>query len=296
MVGMTEVKGVMKEDKMKTLIKVLLPFIVSFLFSCVAYGQLETPAPEETIINLGKIGVVSASFRPESTFQKPMTRGKAAAQGAGFGAIVPIAVGFECGGPGGAIYGIFLTPVGALIGGIVGVATGESSEKLTNIENDLNNYLATRNLQEEMRAFLLSLAREQTKNTFVALEVQGPDAPYEEISYDTLSGSDVDTVLEIGVLRCDLNGVKDAMNPDLHLTVDTYTRFISAKDGKVFDSPLFTYGSNTHKFSDWGADNARLFKEGLDSALQFLAGKIMEAVSAMQKPLESQASEEMGIE
>jgi hypothetical protein len=37
-------------------------------------------------------------------------------------------------------------------------------------------------------------------------------------------------------------------------------------------------------------------KKGLDSALQFLAGKIMEAVSTMQKPLDPQPSEEMGIE
>jgi hypothetical protein len=294
--GMTEVKGVIKEDKVKILIKVLLPFIVSFLFSCVVCGQVEVLTSEETVIDLGKIGVVSASFRPESAFQKPMTRWKAAAQGAGFGAIVPIAVGFECGGPGGAIYGIFLTPVGALIGSIVGVATGESSEKLKNTEDSLNNYLATRNLQEEMRAFLLSLAREQIRNPFVALEVQGPGTPYEEIIYDTLSGSVADTVLEIGVLRCDLNGVKDAMNPDLHLTVDTYTRFISVKDGKVLDSPSFRYESDNHKFSDWGADNARLFKEGLDSALQFLAGRIIEVVSIMQKPLDSQPSEEMDIE
>lgn len=281
---------------MTTIIKVILPCIVLFSFSCVAYGQVETPTSKETIVNLGKIGVVFADFQPESVFQKPMTRGKAAARGAGFGAIAPIAVGFECGGPAGAIYGIFLTPVGALIGGIVGVATGESPEKLTNIENDLNSYLSTRNLQEEMRASLLSLAREQTKNIFVALEVPGPGTPYEEVAYGTLSGSDADTVLEVSVLRCDLDGVKDAMNPDLNLTVDTHTRFISVKDGKVLGSLPFTYESGTHKFSDWGADNARLFKEGLDSALQFLIGRIMEAVSTMQKPLESQPAEEMGIE
>lgn len=98
--GMNKVKEAVKEDKMKTLIKVLMPFIVSFLFSCVACGQLEATTPEKAILNPGKIGVVSASFRPESAFQKPLTRGTAAAHGAGFGAIAPIAGGFYLGGRG----------------------------------------------------------------------------------------------------------------------------------------------------------------------------------------------------
>jgi hypothetical protein len=126
-----------------------------------------------------------------------------------------------------------------------------------------------------MRNHFLSMAREQTQNPFVALEVQGPGGPHEEVTYDALSGSDTDTVLEISALRCDLDRVENAMNPDLHLAVVVYTRFIAVKDGKALHSPVFTYDSGDHKFSDWGADNARFFKEGLHSALQVLAGKIM---------------------
>ena len=38
--------------------------------------------------DLGKIGIISASFQPEVRFQKPMTKGKASLHGAGAGVIV----------------------------------------------------------------------------------------------------------------------------------------------------------------------------------------------------------------
>jgi hypothetical protein len=97
---------------------VILPCILLFLISCATRLKQVPYTPEEVRVrvDLGRIGIVSASFQPEVRFQKPMTKGAAALQGAAVWALVTIVVGAYVGGGYGGVLGIGVAPVSAVVG------------------------------------------------------------------------------------------------------------------------------------------------------------------------------------
>jgi hypothetical protein len=288
------------KNKMNKSMKVILPIILILLFSCATTPKKQAPPPsEEFRANLGTIGVVSACFQPEVGFHKPMTKGAAATRGAGEGALFVLNAGRYCNGIGCAGV-IALLPVGAVVGGIVGAVKGISSPKIKESQDGLNGYLATVNFQETMRERFLSVAREETQFPFVLLELQGPNALDEEVTYGSLSDKGIDTVLEISVRKCDLRaakylpegGTEKRIDPDLRLLMAVGTRLIRIKDGKVLWCRIFTseYESNLFKFSEWGANSAQPFRDELDRGFSYLATEIVKALSIIQTPLDPQPS------
>jgi len=276
--------------------KIALPIISFLLFSCVVH-QPQPPPPEQ--LDLGRVGIVSACFRPEVTFQKPLSKGDAALKGAGewfAGSIEGVSSptsGYD------AFVGIIMAPVAAIVGSIVGAAKGATSEEMEEIkelEGVLNGYVATLDFQQAMRDRFFSVAREQTQYPFVPLEVQGPGVLDEELTYDSLSSEDIDTVLEIGVRYCELSGDEGAHAP-LHLAMAVRERVIRLRDGKVLYSLNSIYeGVDFRQFSDWAANNAQLFREEVDRGFQYLAEGIVKTVSALQEPLNSEPSDVMKTE
>jgi len=274
----------------------MLLFVQLLVFSCATAQKQEQaivyPQKEEFRMNLGKIGILSASFKPGMEFRKPMTKGAAALRGVGKWGLFPIKMAFEHPFLDGAYTLIIISPVAAVVGGIVGAVKGESSANIKKSDDALKGYLATLNFQEIMRERFLSIAREHTQYPFVTLEVQGPKTLDEEVTYDSLLYRDIDTVLEIGVRRCDLSGTRRAVHPYLYLHMVVGTRFIRIRDGKVLYSRDFTYDSiDNRPFFDWAANNTQPLKEEVDHAFQFLANKILEAVLTLQEPLNSQPSD-----
>ena len=147
-----------------------------------------------------------------------------------------------------------------------------------------------------MRERFLSVAREQTQHPFVPLEVQGPGTLDEEVTYAFLSESSIDTVLEISVHKCELfNRDKNrGVNPHLYLGLVAGIKLIRVADGKVLYSEKFVdQWSNSLKFSDWGANDAEPFREGLDHAFQYLAGRMVDRISRIQAPLEPPPMEKL---
>jgi hypothetical protein len=294
--------------KFKESMKITLPAIVIF-FSCVAYGQTqhatseqliglrqtvetELPSPAEPQkIDLGKIGVVVTGFRPEVSFDKPLTKGEASSQSAKQGAVyganqMPSGLFF------GALSRLFLMGVGAGVGAIAGSIKGESEGKIKETENTLNSYLTSVDFQGTLRDRLVAVSGEQTRNSCVPLDLKGPGTQGEEVTYDVSSYQDIDTILEVGVGWCRLfRGQNKDVNPDLLLYMGGTIRFISAKDGKILYTREIAYTGNTHKFLDWGADNARLLKEEMEHAFPSLAGKIMEVTSFLQEHPPAEPSE-----
>ena len=277
---------------------ILVVFVQLLVFSCATAQKKEQAIvysqKEEFRTNLGKIGILSASFKPGMEFRKPMTKGAAALRGVGKWGLFPIKMAFEHPFLDGAYTLIIISPVAAVVGGIVGAVEGESSAKIKRSDDALKGYLATLNFQEIMRERFLSTAREHTQYPFVTLEVQGPKTLDEEVTYDSLLYRDIDTVLEIRVRSCDLSGTRRAVHPYLYLHMVVGTRFIRIRDGKVLYSPNFTYESfDLNQFSGWAANNAQLFKEEVDRGFQFLAKRIMGAVYMIQRPPDPQPTEDL---
>jgi len=156
----------------------------------------------------------------------------------------------------------------------------------------LNGYLATQNFQETMRDRFLSIARERTQFPFVLIEEQGPKALDEEVTYGAFPDKEIDTLLEISLRKCNLQGMKGHINPPLRLFVAAGIRLIRVKDGKVFHSRnfIYEYESDLHKFSEWAANNAQPFKEELDRAFSYLAMQIVRELINIQAPVTSDSS------
>jgi len=241
----------------------------------------------ESLGDLGKIGIVSASFRPRLDFQKPLTRGTAAMVGA-LSAVGFLAtggshcVGDECLGI------LILIPAAGMIGGIVGAIRGVSRGELQRHEAALNDYAGSLDFQKAMAEGLFSVAQEQSRLHLILLEVQGPNVPGEETTYHSSQFEQVDAILEMGVRECRLRGTPAGINSPLHLTMTVGTRLIRAKDGTVLCRSDFTYeqGVPRIKFSEWGAKSAQAFREELDRAFRHLAVEIVTALSEMKMPFD----------
>ena len=283
------------KDRISNSIWILLAFILIIGSSCATpQRQLRQVVEQQSFKgigesqgNLGKIGVVSASFRPRLDFQKPLTRGTAAMVGA-LSAVGFLAtggahcVGDECLGI------LILMPAAGMIGGIVGAFRGVSRGELQRHEAALNDYADSLDFQKAMAEGLFSGAQEQSRLHLLLLEVQGPNVPGEETTYNSSRFEQVDAILEMGVRECRLRGTPGGINPPLHLTMTVGTRLIRMKDGTVLCRRDFTYeqGVPRIKFSEWGAKSAQAFSEELDRAFRHLAVEIVTALSDMEMPFD----------
>jgi hypothetical protein len=130
---------------------VLLSFALLVIpFGCGHIPKTATPSSEQKELDLGTIGIVTASFPPEVKLQKPM--GKAGGTGAGallgaaaVGGTILYVAAYTGGGilllayPPVTAVAAGLTGAGALIGGVVGAVKGESSRKIKETKNTLNS-------------------------------------------------------------------------------------------------------------------------------------------------------------
>jgi hypothetical protein len=294
--------------------KIILLTIV-FFFSCVAYGQtqpattervkelaqaeeIKQPPPSEPQrIDLGKIGVVVAGFRPQAYFGRPRTKGDVASDYAQQGAVFMLSAGM--GGGLGGVGALMFAPVAAGLGAIFGAIRGESEGTIKETEDTLNGYLVSLDFQGTLLDRLLVESAEQTRHSLIPLDLRGPINRGEEVVYDVSSYPDIDTVLEIGVERCGLTGGSRDVNPDFSLSVGGQIRFVSAKDGKVLSTrQIDCSGNATHKFTEWANNNARPFKDEIDRIFPCLAKRIIEEVSYLEEhpPVEQSEKQEVNEE
>ena len=110
---------------------------------------------------------------------------------------------------------------------------------------------------------------------------QGPAALNEEVSYRLLAREGIDTILEISVLALGLAG-EWGVNSPLAVFMTVRTRLIQVVDDTALYDSTSKYRSTTdkfietHKFTEWAANNAQPFREELVRAYQSLARKIVE--------------------
>jgi hypothetical protein len=286
------------KGRVKKSIWVVVLIVLSLLFSCATTPKLKTPT-EEFKANLGTIGVVSASFQPEVRLNKPMGKGSAVLHYAGKGAGVGLWAATQGGGsagPAGLLVALGLVPVGAAVGSIVGLVKGVPWNEIKEPERALKSYLDTVTFQETMRERFLTVARQEPQSRLVPLDVQGPKTPGEEVAYAFLSESGIDTVLEMSVRKCELfnRDRNRGINPHLYLGLVTDIKLIRVADGKVIYSEKFVdQWSNSLKFSEWAANDAEPFREGLDHAFQYLGGLIANRLSRIQAPVDPPPTEEL---
>ena len=242
------------------------PIIVWFSITLltIQLGCAHAPPSEQVRAELGAIGVVSARFLPKVVVSTP-AKGQAdgASRGAELAAEGMVLGGIGTAGPFGLLLGIMLVPVAAPIGYVVGRSKAESAEKVDKTEAALTNVLTDLRIQETMRDHFLRVAREQTRHPFVVFEEQGPTTPDEELSYASLAGKGIDTVLEISVLNFGLRGPW-SINPPLTFFMTLRTRLIRTVDGEVVYVATQRHKGKKLKFVNWATNDAQPLREDFD--------------------------------
>jgi len=239
---------------------------------------------EELRAGLGTIAVAPALFAPkQSEFPVPA---KGRLRGAGRG----LATGFMAGAESGAYLPsdagladvavaagyLGLIATSTVIGGIYGAATAESETTVEEAEVAYKKALATIEIQQALGERILECAHTQAPHTFVLVD-QGRRAADETPDYRPLASSGIDTILEINVLQFGLAG-EGKINPPLHLSISVRAKLIQAGYNRDLYARTFDYSSQSHKFIEWTANGAELFRRTAEHACQELSDQIVSAL------------------
>src|SRR5437867_3832471 len=261
-------------------------------WGCAAKRYVPQAPPAHVTAQLKTIAMPWARYLPEADLKAPTSgKGMGAAQGAGRGAAggsVPglgiAGVGAKCMGAGrevgllicGPIFALGLgvaaagSAVGGLVGAVHGAVTAESAAKIAAAGTELRNALVESKIQEALRDRVLEVARDRSRLTFVRLDDPGPTAPGEDVDYRPRVDDGADTILEVSLRKLRFEG-QGGVNPPVALRVEARTRLIRASDGTELYAESVEYNGSSFTFTQWAADEARLFREELDRASVNLA-------------------------
>ena len=173
---------------------------------------------------------------------------------------------------------------------------GVAPETIEGAEKAIKEVLAGRNHQVVARDELHRVAAAHTGQSVVILPNAGPPAPSEAPGYRQLADQGIDTVLEITiqgiVLRHQSGGGGGIwsisgtdLNPNLRLVVTAHRRVVKALDGTVLYDHTGDHTGKLATFTDWGANDAQLLRDGLDQLFREMAGEIVAQVFGVQAPL-----------
>ncbi len=167
-----------------------------------------------------------------------------------------------------------LWPVGALGGAIYGAASAQSVEllhplsEIKGAEELMRNALADRRIEEAIRDRVEQVAPRRKCNC-VFLSV-----PYETVGNPSPSIEGTDTVVKVAVEEFGLAG-EEGDDPRVALRVRAWTYF---KWTTSESAENMEYEGRSRKLSAWAADNARLFRQELNRAVQSLAEQIVDGL------------------
>jgi len=274
-------------------------------------AEIPTKIAEEEKAKCNNVGVASARYSPKEELPKPKGKplgvGKGAAGGAlagaaggaaGGGAVgAAVGVGFIAGfsafGPIGTVVGLMFFPVpfvigavggtvfGAIGGGVLG-AVAEEPIKPADLAVFYHEFIvafsdkvpADPKMQEAMLESFLQTAGKRMDCSFTPLKEQGPTYLYEDAVYQPVAGTDMDTVLEIGVQKFGLEGGN--LDSPFVFCMTVRARLIQTKDGSVVRDDTLRYTSEKKKVTEWGADDGRLFREEFDRGYQNISDRIVD--------------------
>ena len=278
---------------------------VSMVWLCAALLMVQSGcathrSSAQPMLQLGKVGVVSARYTPAVEFELPA---KGWLGGAGRGAvggmkafIILVPLGAVGGGVGMVAFrpDIVLLSAAALIAGsgylivgpFYGAAVAEAPATVEEAETQLKASLASMSIQEVMRDHVVQAAQTLSNVNLTVLDRQGPENPSDLLTYFPVQDTTIDTVLELRVNRVWLSTNQSAfksldnmeppsqvlqINPPLSLGMEVRGRLIRTADKVVLYDNTWQYEGASYLFTDWAANDAKLFGEEFDHVYHVLA-------------------------
>lgn len=241
--------------------------VLAHLASCAANPPMPVVS-EAQRKSFGVVGIGSITQAPVAdlgVYARGRTSGAArgAGEGAAAGAAAFMGSGSSCSG---AVCGvaILLLPVfvvgGAVVGAVAGAGAAVPDDKARTIEAQLDSVLKDAGQQEALRVDVLKAAHRSRVPNVSAIN------------------SNVDTVLEVGLVRVGLLG-QGGEDPILVLRVHAVARLVDARtNAELYRNYGFVLGSLPRKYSEWAADGARLLRNELERVRASIAGSIVDDV------------------
>jgi hypothetical protein len=236
---------------------------------------------------LGTVGVVQIARGPRADTDVPRGRapgaGKGAAAGAAAGALEGLRVlahgscsGYACG------IVIILLPVfiaaGAAVGAVHGGAVAVPDATGQRIEAELQRALADVGTQQALRSEVVTTAARRGITHVRDVTAERPTVLEDEADYRALSGSGVDTVLEVGLVAVGLSGA-GGRDPDLVLRVQAAARLVDVRNSQeLYRNDSFTYVSPRRHFTRWSADQGTMLRQEISRAYASLGTSIADEV------------------
>lgn len=287
---------------------VLLSVVLATQFGC-AYLPTAPYPTEQDRRQLGTVGVVVTRATPaefssptQSKTEGAATGAAAMAAAAGGGAVGAVLPACMAGGP---IWGAacaaglgaaaVITGIGAAVGGVLGAEAAPSEETVKALETAVNAALTDAKIDEAVRSHIVAYGRQELARRLV--EVGPTELPLADglPAYRPLTDQGIDSVLEISEVRIWLAGGAP-FDPTLTLQVMARAKLLRLPGRKVIsEQPYAGYASPPRTFAQWGADNARAFREGLDQAFQVLAEWIVDELFLLHAPATAKEAGGAGV-
>ncbi len=256
------------------------------------------PTPEERA-SFGTIGVASASYLPEFRYDVPAKgRPEGAAKGAAIAFSAVFAGGMQGGAGAGPAAGVYLLVVAALaavatpVGAIIGAAYAMPEEEAASSEKLAMEILERAETQEVLRDEILMEGSSEAEHSFLPVDGFGPVSVDNDVSYSSLAGSGIDTVLEVAMRRIALESDKWGSDPPMRLAMKARCRLVRVGDNTVIDDHEYLARSGSAKLSEWAADNAARLEAEYEQGYRELAAGVISrlfpspAVSKSEDPVE----------
>jgi hypothetical protein len=243
-------------------------------------------------VNPGAIGVVSVRYDPNIQLREPMDKATGALSGAGASTLSWLEAAGSMGQ--GGIFLLPFIPVAAVGGALAGGLTGVPGEKVKEAKASIGTAIRDLKIQETLQDQIMENVREKTPYPLVRVEGLGPISPEERVSYHSLPGMDMDSILEIGVTSCNLEGTGFTpgsglgyINSTLWVTMDTRVRLVRiADDREIFNRSFTTkcYGQRL-KFLEWGVNDAALLRQEIKNCIPLVRDRITRDFMAPSRDL-----------
>jgi hypothetical protein len=229
--------------------------------------------------SLGTIAVTAARYAPDTRIKGPGQKGgKAGIAIGGLGAAAatvasclnPLAV-LTC-----PAMLLTMTALGATAGGVIGHqinARLSGSEIEAAAPDDVDDPRT----QLALRDWVIRYARGHTSLEYVPIDHPAPASRDDKPDYRPLSGSGIDSVMEVALLELSTEG---RPGQGLALAMTSRVRVIRAASGAVLGDEIIRYRSDAHPYEKWIDKDGNIFRTALERGYQSIAERIAGELAA----------------
>lgn len=228
---------------------------------------------------LGTIAVPAARYAPDTRIKGPgQTGGKAGIAIGGLGAAAatvasclnPLAM-LTC-----PTMLLTMTALGATAGGVIG---HQINSRVTGseIEAAAPDNVDDPRTQRALRDWVIRHARAHTSLAYVAIDEPAPASHADKPDYRPLSGSGIDSVLEVALLELSTEG---RPKQGLALVMVSRVRVIRAASGAVIGEEIIRYRSDPQPYEKWIEKDGNVFRASLERGYQSIAERIAGEIAA----------------